>query len=593
MKSRRVNEIVGEAMIDYGKFENAIGLNWYEIDPNLQQLMHRKLDPADLKWCEPELTRVGALVGGPIAERAEITDKNPPQLISFDRWGERIDEVRHHPTALATKRDAWAAGISGPRLRNEAARLGRPYPAIMTTALNYLLSQAETGMLCAIGMTSGVLGLVSRYAPKHLKDEFVRHLTAEDFDDAWDGAMFMTEKTGGSDLGTLTTTARRDGERWLLNGSKWFCSNVDASAIATLARPEGAPDGLRGVALFLVPRLRRDGRRNGIHIRRLKDKLGTRAVPTAEVDFVDAEAYLMAGEDAGAEAALDGRGINRMMEMVNESRHGVSVMGLGIMRRAFLESAIFAAHRSAFGRLLQDLPMMRETLVGMVVELEAAAALVFAATADDGPLSRLLVPLAKFRATRRGVELASQAVEVHGGNGYIENWPVARQLRDAQCHTIWEGTENIISLDVMRALRDEQVVKMLFGSIEARLSVSAPTLEAARGTVAGALSELREALQFLSRAERDLAQLRARSFTAYLADVAQAALLLEEAQWELENRASARKAVVAELFIRSHLAHRPLRGITSSERVALDLFEPLTRYGEIEPSRAEAALRTQ
>ncbi len=579
-------------MIEYGEFDSAIGLNWYEIDPNLRQMAHRRLEPADLKWCEPELVRVGALVGGPIAERAEITDKNPPQLLTFDRWGERIDEVRHHPTALATKHDAWMAGISGPRLRNEAARLRRPYPPMMTAALNYLLSQAETGMLCAIGMTSGVLGLVSRYAPKHLRDEFVRHLTAEDFDDAWDGAMFMTEKTGGSDLGTLTTTARQDGERWLLNGSKWFCSNVDASAIVTLARPEGASEGLKGVALFLVPRNRLDGRPNGIHIRRLKDKLGTRAVPTAEVDFVDAEAYLMAGEDAGPDAARDGRGINRMMEMVNDSRHGVSVMGLGIMRRAFLEAAIFAARRTAFGRVLQDLPMMRETLVGMVVELEAAAALVFEATAGDGALARMLVPLAKFRATRRGVELASQAVEVHGGNGYIENWPVARQLRDAQCHTIWEGTENIICLDVLRALRNEQVVKMLFGRLEAGLSVSAPALDASREAVASALSEVREALQFLSRAERDIAELRARSFTAYLTDVAQAALLLEEAEWELKNRASARKAVVAELFIRSHLTNRRLRGITSNERVALDLFEPLTRYGEIEPSRAAAALRT-
>jgi alkylation response protein AidB-like acyl-CoA dehydrogenase len=578
-------------MIDYRKFESAIGLNWYDVDPNLQQIARRLLEPVDLEWCEPELRKAGALVGAHIAGRAEITDKSPPQLVKYDRWGERTDEIVHHPGAIASKRDAWIAGISGPRLRNEAARHGRHFPEVMTTAMNYLLSQAETGMLCAIGMTSGVVSLVRRYAPASLRDEMLAHLTAEDFDDAWDGAMFLTEKTGGSDLATLTTVARQEGDHWILNGSKWFCSNVDAGVIVTLARPDGAPDGLKGIALFLVPRGRMDGRRNGIEIRRLKDKLGTRAVPTAEVDFVEAEAYLMAGESADAGAARDGRGINRMMEMVNSSRHGVAVMGLGIMRRAFLEAAIFSSHRTAFGSPLRDLPMMRETLVGMVVELEAAAALVFASAADDSAITRLLVPLAKLRATRRGVELASQAVEVHGGNGYIENWPVARQFRDAQCHTIWEGTENIICLDVLRALRSEQVVEAAFAALERRMSAAPQMLEQTREPVARAFGEVRQALEFLSRAERDLAQLRARTFANYLADVVQAALLFEEAAWELENCGSARKAVIATLFVRAHLTAPAARGMMSRDRTTLDLFDALTGYGAIAPDRADSALR--
>jgi alkylation response protein AidB-like acyl-CoA dehydrogenase len=577
-------------MINYAELQSAIGLNWYEIDPNLQDIMRRRLEAADLEWCEPELTRIGALIGGPIAARAEVTDKNPPQLVKYDRWGESLDEIVHHPGAMATKRDLWMAGVSGPRLRREAARRGRRYPVAMGLALQYMLSQAETGMLCATGMTSGVVMLVGRYAPPGLREEWLSHLQAEDFDEAWDGAMFLTERTGGSDLGTLTTVAQPDGERWILNGSKWFCSNVDASAIVTLARPEGSPAGIKGIGLFLVPKWRRDGRRNGISIRRLKDKLGTRAVPTAEADFVDAEAYLLAADSPGANGARDGRGINRMMEMVNESREGVALMGLGIMRRCFLESAIFAAHRTAFGRLLKDQPLMRETLVGMTVELEAAAALVFAAGAGEGAVARLLAPVAKLRASRRGVELAVQAVEVHGGNGYVETWPVVRQLRDAQCHTIWEGTENIICLDIIRALRSEQVVKAMLGRLEASLAVSAPSLGPAREAVAQSLSEVGEILRFLSRSERELAQLRARAFGNYLADVAQAALLLEEADWELKNRGSARKAIVASLFVKSHLGCAPARGIMSNDRTALALFEPLIGYGEIEPERAQAAL---
>jgi alkylation response protein AidB-like acyl-CoA dehydrogenase len=574
-------------MINYEEFDSAIGLNWYEVDPDLRQIMRRMLEPEDFEWCEPELVKFGGLCGGPIAARAEVTDKHPPELAKFDRWGEAVDQVVHYPTATATKRDLWESGMSGPRLRKEAARRGRRYPAAMGTALDYLVSQAEIAMLCATGMTSGVITLVQRYAPEEIKALLLPHLTADSFDHAWDGAMFMTERTGGSDLSTITTVARPDGARWVLNGSKWFCSNIDAGAIVTLARPEGADEGLKGIALFLVPKWRADGSRNGIEIRRLKNKLGTRAVPTAEADFVGAEAYLLSG---GAKAS-DGRGINRMMEMVNGSRLGVAAMGLGVMRRSFLEAAIFAAHRRAKGKLLQDLPMVRETLVNMVVELEAAAALVFAVT-GGGAMSRLLAPIAKMRATRRGIELASQALEMHGGNGYIEDWPTARQLRDAQCNTIWEGTENIICLDVLRALRDEQVLEAMFATLQNHDSPVSPALAPLRESVARGWGEVREALALLSRADRDLAQLNARRFCSCLADVVQASLLLEQAQWELRESGSARKAVVARLFVDEHLSANN-RPIVSNDRTRIDLFVPLTRYEAIEPARAEAAARSR
>ncbi|MCL5044850.1 MAG: acyl-CoA dehydrogenase family protein [Deltaproteobacteria bacterium] len=576
-------------MIDYSRFQSAVGLNWYEIDANLRNLLLHRLEPEDFEWCDPELARIGALVGGPIAERAEITDKNPPRLVKFDRWGEEVDAVVHHPAAVATKRDAWTAGISGPRLRLEAARRGRRYPELVGAGLNYLLAQADIGMLCAVGMTSGVIGLVKRYGPPGVRDEALARLTAEEFDQAWDGAMFMTERSGGSDLGTLATTARAAGDHWLLNGSKWFCSNVDAAAIVTLARPEGAAQGIKGVAPFLVLARRRDGRRNGISIRRLKDKLGTRSVPTAEVDFVDAEAYLLADSDGAAQGGRDGRGINRMMEMVNSSRHGVAVMGLGVMRRAFVESAIFAAQRTAFGRRLWELPMMRETLVGMAVELEATAALVFEAAQSEAD-SRLLTALAKLRATRRGVETASQALEVHGGNGYIEDWPLARLLRDAQANPVWEGTENIICLDVLRALRSEKVMQSALARLHGVLEAAVPELGGLRAVLARSLEEAVEALGFLAGCERDLAELRARGFANYLADLFEAALLLEEAAWELERSGNARKAVVAALFIKRRLVVPAGRGIASADRTLLDLFEPLVGYGEVTWAQARRAI---
>src|SRR5260370_19928503 len=145
-------------MIDYAEFQSALGLNWYDIDRNLKFMLRRLLAPADFDWLEPELRKIGALCAGPVAARAEVTDKHPPELVKFDRWGDPLDEVRHHPGALATKRDLWEAGVSGPRLYDEARRRGRHLPETVPTALNYMLSQAEIGMLCSIGMTSGVIG---------------------------------------------------------------------------------------------------------------------------------------------------------------------------------------------------------------------------------------------------------------------------------------------------------------------------------------------------------------------------------------------------------------------------------------------------
>jgi len=572
--------------IDYSKLESAIGLNWYELDPNLSSLMDQYLSPQDRGWAEERLQRWGEICGGPIAANAEVIDRNPPQLVRYDVWGDEAPRIEHHPSAIDTKRYIWEEGPHALEAQ------GKEVPSVLTSAFTYLLSQSDTGMVCSTGMTDGVMSLVDRYAPPGVREELMAHLLAPSFDDGWDGAMFMTELRGGSDLATTETTARPapgGGEnRWLLNGSKWFCSNVDAKAIATLARPEGADPGLRGLALFLVPATRADGTPNSIRIKRVKDKLGTRSVPTAEVDFVDTEAYILSSPKTDSSEA---RGFNRMMSMVNGSRLGVAAMGLGIARRCFLEASIYAAHREAFGRRLDGLPLVQETLLQMAVEVEAAAAVVFEASSLAGRhgdeearrLYRILVPLSKFRAARRGLEVASQGLEVLGGNGYIENWPLARQFRDAQCHTIWEGAENIICLDVLRSIAKEQAHDALLGRVdEALAKAKHPALASVRGAVEGARAEAIEALTVMATLPQELQLLHARRLTGLLADLTQAALLAEQAAEELESDGSARKAAVAQLFVREHLAERRLRGI-SGDRTVLELFAPVTRYERLEP----------
>ncbi len=581
-----------DAGIDFEAVESPIGLNWYDADPNLQQLVERLAAPEDRAFSEDQLRRMGGVIGGPVAARAEITDKHPPQLQAYDRGGNEVNEIIHNSSAIETKRDLWESGFLG--LRWTAAVRGSRsghLPPVVNTGFLYFLNQAETGMACGIGMTSSAAGIINRHAPEDVRERFLPHLTTLDYAEAWDGAMFMTEIRGGSDLASSECSAVKTPEGWRVSGSKWFCSNLDAEAILALARPEGGAAGLAGLVMFLIPRHRADGSINGMRIRRLKDKLGTRAVPTGEVDFDGAEAYLM-GREAAAEhaGAGDGRGVNRMMEMVQSSRFGVALMGLGIMRRSFMEAAIYAHHRQAFGRPIAEYPLVRETLANMAVEVEAGCALAFEAAeagarpdAESKRLYRILVPLAKLRCARRGLDLASQAVEMHGGNGYIENWPVARQFRDAQCHTIWEGTENIICLDVLRSIAKERADEALFARIERALGgAEHPSLAATFSQVSRSVDEAKDALAFIARAPQDVRLLQARRVAEYLADVAQAALLVEEAVWELAEKGSARKAVVARYFVETRLAERPLRGITSPDRTVLDHFDAIVRYQPIE-----------
>jgi acyl-CoA dehydrogenase len=580
---------------DYAEFEQAIGLDWYRMDPNLSFLLDLYVpDPADRAFAEDHVGRFGALVGEVIAPRAEETDKHGPRLNRYDRWGYQVDEVVHHPTWTESKADLVRNGFV-----SLEAYSGRPAPAVVSASLSYLVSQAETAILCGLGMTSGAADIIERHAPAGVRDEIVGRLRSLDPADAWEGGMFLTERQGGSDVGANTMRAVQDGDEWRLYGNKHFCSNVDADVFIVLARPEGAPAGSRGLGTFIVPRHLPDGAPNGFGITRLKPKLGTVGVPTGEVTMDGTRAWLagaVAPSDGGsADAARDGRGINRMMEMVNGSRFGVALMGLGIHRRSFLEAAIYAARRSQFGSRIDTYPLVRETLVDLLVDLEAgmaatyecAAATRTAEDSDGGRLvRRILVPLAKLRCTRMALGAASTALEVFGGNGYMEDWPMARQLRDAQCHTIWEGTENILCIDVRRAMRGEQAHLALFARVARALDAAAghKVLHATVDTVAGALADARAAAAYLEKADDDLALLHGRRLAELLAETTEGALLVEQAAWALDRDGDARKAAVARRFAQRRLATPAVRGITDPDRTVLDLFEPIVRYGPVEES---------
>jgi acyl-CoA dehydrogenase len=446
-------------------------------------------------------------------------------------------------------------------------------------ASNYLLNQADIGMGCALGTGGGMVqSLVSAYAPADVRD----HVLAKFASGEWAGetAQLLTERTGGSDLGTLETTATRAGDAWLLNGFKWFASNCAGEAFVVLAKPEGAPDSSRGVANFLVLRTRRDGSHNGVRVRRLKDKLGTRSVASGEVEFVDAEAFLLSGEPTGDSGPSDGKGLGRMMELTNAARLGIALFGLGNARRALVESLCYARQRRAFGGALIDKPLMRRKLAELIVDVEAAQAMVFDAVGASNhrqPRStrqRIAVPVTKLKVCRLGITAASDAIEIHGGNGYIETWPVARLLRDAQVNTIWEGPDNILCLDVRRGIEQTQAHETLLARMHDAVSVSDD--DETTGLVARRIEDLDAAVTAWSKLDGDVAEARLFPLAQFMGDVYAGALLTEQAAWERADRGGDRKALVARLYAQRYLADRgPLRGIDADSDEALDRFGEL------------------
>ncbi len=556
-------------------YRGAVGLNWYLTDPTLQFTMAYYLQPEELAVIEPHLVRMGELMGGPVARWAEETDRNPPRLERYDRWGHDVSEVVMPASFTQSKRAVLDAQQA---LRNDA-RGAKVSSGLGLFASNYLLNQADIGMGCALGTGGGMVqSLVAAYAPADVRD----HVLAKFASGEWAGetAQLLTERTGGSDLGALETTATRVGDSWILNGFKWFASNCAGEAFVVLAKPEGAPDSTRGVANFLVLRTRRDGSRNGVRVRRLKDKLGTRSVASGEVEFVDAEAFLLSGEPTGEAGPSDGKGLGRMMELTNAARLGIALFGLGNARRALVESLCYARRRHAFGGALIDKPLMRRKLAEMIVDVEAAQAMVFDGTGATnhrqprGMRQRIAVPVTKLKVCRLGITAASDAIEIHGGNGYIETWPVARLLRDAQVNTIWEGPDNILCLDVRRGIEQARAHEALLARLRDAVSVSDD--DDTTRLVAGRIEDLDAAITAWSKLDRDLAEARLFPLAQFMGDVYAGALLIEQAAWERAARGGERKALVARLHAQRYLADRgALRGIDADRDEALERFDEL------------------
>jgi acyl-CoA dehydrogenase len=429
--------------------------NWYENEPALQRILERQLGSAYPKAL-PRLRDMGEKAANQVRAWADLADHQGPRHVSHDRNGQRIDDIVYHPSYPAMQQVAYGGGIVAasydPALEPERGR----HPKALTFGLGYLFGQAESGLFCPVCMTDGAARLVKLFGSKELQEKFIPRLAATDMSKLYTGAMFLTEREGGSDVGQVQTVAKPDGKVFRLSGHKWFCSNVDADVIMILARPEGAGAGTKGLGLFLLPKTLENGQRNRYRIDRIKDKLGVRSMPTGEVTLEGAEAYQLGGP---------GQGFNQMAEMLNLSRLYNAIASVGILRRSLVEALSWAQSRVTFGKKVIEHPLLSETLLDLAAMQRGALTWAFRGVelldkADGGEASeaekstlRFLTPLLKYNTAKAAMFAASEGMEVLGGNGYIEDWPMARVLRDAQVLPIWEGTTNVLVLDGFRALR--------------------------------------------------------------------------------------------------------------------------------------------
>ena len=507
-----------------------VDYNLFTTDEALQEGVAREGAGAHAE----QLARDGATMGTAANfEHARLANRHPPVLQNFNVQGERINAVEFHPSWHALMEGITARGYhSAPWVR------GAGGGAHVARAAGYLMqAQIESGTLCPTTMTYGAIAAMSRDSA--LAAEWVPRLVTRRYDsrDIPIGSkhggligMGMTEKQGGSDVRANTTRAERTADgSYRITGHKWFFSAPQCDAHLVLAQTDG------GLSCFFMPRRLPDGTLNGIYIQRLKDKVGNRSNASSEVEFRDAWASLL-GEP--------GRGVPTILEMGTYTRLDCVIGSAGMMRHAVVQAVHHARHRSAFGARLIDQPLMRGVLADLVIESEAATALAMRlarAFESDAPtettLRRALTSAAKFWVCKRGCELASEAMEVLGGNGYTEELPLARILREMPVNSIWEGSGNIMCLDVLRA----------FSKSPATCEVVLRELSMARGSdrhFDAALERFASALSSLA-----LTDAYARNFTQAFVTLTQAALLLSAAA----TGASAGARAAAEGFCATRL----------------------------------------
>jgi acyl-CoA dehydrogenase len=428
------------------------------LQSGLPELQHRDVLESEEVWWKNE----------GLAISSAIDRGGTPWLRMFDRLGKRTDEILYSREYQTMLRRGYRAGVVWRALEEKSL--------IPTYQLMYDISFHDPGICCPYTVSLGTAVPLAKYGSAELKARFLQQLLRKD-DFVWQGATWMTEIKGGSDLGAaVETVAQPAGDSWRLTGEKYFASNAGAELAVVAARPEGAAAGVRGLALFLVPRYREDGARN-YFVRRLKDKIATRSVPTGEVELKDSEGYLLGTADSG---------IYLILEVLNLSRVANSVVSVALAQRAMADALAYAEQRVAFGKRILDHPLLRHQFEKRMNALQAAFALAWESVqllnevwmerppySDRYHLFRLVAHLAKYWTAEFAVDTAKWGMEVHGGLGVLAEYGAERWQREAMILAIWEGTSHRQILDGLEVMERKRAHKLLFR----RLAELAPAKE--------------------------------------------------------------------------------------------------------------------
>jgi alkylation response protein AidB-like acyl-CoA dehydrogenase len=501
----------------------------------------------------------------------QVSDRlNEPVLTQWDPWGNRIDHIEVTPLWKRAREVAAQYGLVATGYEKDFGALNR----VAQFALVYLFAPSSDVYTCPLAMTDGAARTLLAHGNQTLIDRALPRLASRDPKRMWTSGQWMTEKTGGSDVGLSETVARKgDDGQWRLSGTKWFTSATTSEMTLTLARPEGNPRGGKGLALFYLE-LRDDrGRLKNISINRLKDKLGTRKVPTAELELVNTPAVPVLGTTDGVRA---------ITPMLNSTRTWNAVNAVAFMRRGISLSRDYARKRFAFGANLADKPLHAETLADMQCEFEAAFHLTFrvcellgaddqrALDAQGEHLLRVITPLAKLLTGKQAVSIASETLECFGGAGYVEDTGLPMILRDSQVLPIWEGTTNVLSLDTLKALAKSEASDALVAELSRCVALAGDGDEGALARAA--LGTVKKSLGVIAERSSDLRALEAsaRMLSLTLARSLALALLSAHAAWSKRNEGDARAALAAQRFLRRGIDCMSEATVDSARSLAMD-----------------------
>ncbi len=479
--------------------------NTFKSDLYLQKYLAKRLPQAMADEITKHLDFVGELAATTWWQWAQEAEKNPPQHIPYNPWGKKIDQVE---TSAAWKNLEAAAAREGIIASAYEKKYG-PWSRVYQMSLLYLFHSSSAFVSCPLAMTDGAARAIELYGSEAQKKNAFRHLTSRDPEQFWTSGQWMTERSGGSDVSGTSTVATKKNEQWQISGTKWFTSATTSQMTLLLARPEGAEQGSRGLSLFYVELRDAQGKLKNIEIHRLKDKLGTKALPTAELSLMGTPAELMG--DLGG-------GVKKISSILNITRLYNSVCALSQMRRALDWAQSYSKVRVVFGKKLNDHPLHQNLMESLEKTFEDCFKLTFfviellgkeetlQATENEKIMLRALTPIVKLYTGKKVMQVVSEVVEIFAGAGYIEDTGIPTLLRDAQVFSIWEGTTNILSLDFLRAAEKENAIWILIEDWKAK-NIEFP----------GKLSEI---LGWLKNGEHDKVEFRARELSFLVAEMA-------------------------------------------------------------------------